>query len=99
MQQLIAAGVTEGVVDRLEVIEIDQQQGTPLAVGGAQGLLQNMVEAAPVVQAAEIVVVGELLDVFGGLFFLGDVVEAADKVTELPRSSLTPFTIKRTGKR
>ncbi len=84
LQQQIAAGVTEGVVDRLEVVEIHQQQGAPLAVGGAQGLLQNMVEAASVVQTAEIVVVGELLDMSGRLFFLGDVVEAADKVAELP---------------
>ncbi|MNP04282.1 hypothetical protein D3C76_961910 [compost metagenome] len=79
-QQQIAAGVAEGVVDRLEVVEIQQQQCPPLSARGEQGTLQDVVQAAPVVEAGQIVVIGEPLDVAGRLFFLGDVVEAADEM-------------------
>ena len=84
LQQQIATGMAKGVVDRLEVVEIDQQQCPPLTIGRLQCALQNGVEAAAIVQATEIVVVGELLYVSGRLFLLGDVVEAADKVAEFP---------------
>ena len=83
LEQQVAAGVAEGVVDRLEVVQIQQQQGPPLTARGLQGALHDVVQAAPVVEIAQVVVIGEALDVTGRLLLLGDVVKAADEVAEL----------------
>jgi len=65
LQQQITAGMAEGVVDRLEVVEIEQQQCPPLSARERKGALHDVVQAASVVEVAQIVVIGEPLDVAG----------------------------------
>ena len=61
-QELVAGVVAEGVVDLLEVVEVEQQQRAARAVAPAplEVALELGVEAAPVGQAGEHVVVDEV---------------------------------------
>jgi hypothetical protein len=55
--QPVADGVTHGVVDRLEMIDVDQQQ-PEAGPGPARRLADRLVEAGPVRQAGQRVEIG-----------------------------------------
>jgi len=84
-EQLIAHMVAEGVVDDLEAIEVDQHQRQLLlvALAEAQRLFEALVQAEPVGQVGERVVVGEVTVFFLGGLALGDVDETADVMADL----------------
>ena len=66
-EQVVTGGVAEGVVDLLEVVEVEQQQRAALAVALAEldVPLQRLVERAPVGETRQGVVVGQVRE--GGL--------------------------------
>ena len=67
--------VTEVVVDRLEPVQVQVEQGHRLtvAVEAGDGLLQPVVEQHPVGQAGQVVVGGELAQEPLGILQIGDV--------------------------
>ncbi|EXI77361.1 MAG: hypothetical protein AW10_03851 [Candidatus Accumulibacter appositus] len=74
-QQTVAHVVSEGIVERLEIVEIDEQQG-PLSVSARarhQRQAQTVVQQAAVGQAGERVVKGQMADLFLRLLAHGDV--------------------------
>jgi len=64
LQEEIPLFVAERVVERLEVVEVDEQQGAlPTAAGtGRHGNAQAVVQQAPVRKAGQRIVEGQLLD-------------------------------------
>ena len=76
LQQRVADGVTERVVDVLEAIEIDQEQGAAAAIRIAL-LLQRLVERAPhqhaIGQVGQRIIFGEPVDLLLGAALLGEV--------------------------
>ncbi|MNX41385.1 hypothetical protein D3C86_717860 [compost metagenome] len=78
--------MTEGVVDGLEVIEVDEQQGADqvLAARLAERLGQGLVELAAIGQTGQLVVIGEILDAALRRLTLGDVFEEDDVVADAP---------------
>ena len=66
LQELVPGRVPEGVVDRLEPVQVEQEDGEALRVPlpGAQRVLDPLVEQRPVRQAGE-AVVERLLDELG----------------------------------
>ena len=72
LQQHVADGVAERVVDGLEAVEVDEHHRGLLAVavGQRERLLQAVLQQAPVGQAGERVVVGEVLGARVGLLQL-----------------------------
>jgi len=74
-QDQVPAGMTEGVVDLLEAVEIDQKQGqTPAAASAsAETLPQAFLEQQPVGQIGHPVVVGQVQHVPLGPRTLGDI--------------------------
>ena len=74
-QKLVAHVVAQGVVQVLEVVQVDEQQGTELqrACAGSHRALQPIEQHAPVGQARERVVKRQALDLSLGAFALGDV--------------------------
>ncbi|MCW0447782.1 hypothetical protein NB706_000616 [Xanthomonas sacchari] len=77
LQQRVAGGVAEGIVDALEAVQVDEQhrqRGAALhrLVHRLLGLLAQQL---PVRQAGQQVVVGQQLDALAGLAFAGDVAE------------------------
>ncbi len=91
--------MAEGVVDGLEVIQIDEQQGADQIVATrlAKGVGQGFVQLAAVGQAGQLVVIGEILDASLGLLALGDILEADDEVADLPPVILHRVTISHCG--
>ena len=80
-QVLVARLVSLRVVQVLEVVQVEEQRGALAAVAGRelQVALQLVVEAAPVRQPGQRVVVGEVLDLLLGVCTLGDVAHDADE--------------------
>ncbi len=78
--------MAEGVVDGLEVVEIDEQQGADQIVAArlAKGVGQGLVQLAAIGQAGQLVVVGEILDAALRLLALGNILEADDEVADRP---------------
>ncbi len=79
-QDLVAAHMAEGVVDQLEVVQVDEedgQVGAPLH-GNQQLALELVVEQRAVAQAGEGVVVGQPVQLGFGRLAIGDVGERAD---------------------
>ena len=74
-QQQIAHAMAMRVIERFEVVQVQQHQRTvlPGALAAGQGLLQPLVQHAPVGQARQAVVIGQVADLLLGLFALGDV--------------------------
>ena len=70
LEQLVADVVAAGVVEGLEVVEVDEQQ-RPAAAGLAP--VQHLQQEAPVGQAGQGVVVGEPVDLLLGALALGEV--------------------------
>ena len=80
-QHQVAALVTEGVVDGLEVIEIDEDHRdlVAFAAGAGEGALEAVIEEAAVGQAGQAVVRREILDLCHGIAALGDVGQRPDQ--------------------
>ena len=75
LQQQIARGMAEGVVDVLEAVEVEQQQGRHVAPAADAGdrLLEPLEQQDPVGQPGQGVVHGEILGPAPGLDLGGDV--------------------------
>ena len=79
-QQLVAGGMTERIVDVLEVIEIEDVGGDDLAaLGPCQGLFQLLIEEHAVGQAGQRVVHRHVGDLGLGAPLLGDVMMRGDR--------------------
>ena len=79
LQQLVARGMTEGVVDRLELIEVEVVDRHHLIVlEAAQRLLQPLVQQHAVGQIRQRIVMRHVLDLDLGLALLGDVFVGGD---------------------
>ena len=79
-QQLVAAGMAQRVVDLLELVEVDEQQGRHPA-----GLMRNLqkafdlvAEIDPVGQRGQFVIARQMADPRLGVAALGDVLEQHD---------------------
>ncbi len=79
-QQLVAAGVTECVVDLLELVEIDEQQRRQLlgALLDRQQPSDLVAEIDPVRECSEFVVAGQMADAGFRVAPLGNVFEQHD---------------------
>ena len=82
-QQSVAHIVTERVVERLEVVQIQEQQCTITAVAAAGGhrLLQAIEQQAPIGQVSQRIVEGKVADFFLGRLACGNVLKHADVMT------------------
>ena len=80
-QQLVAAGMTERVVDLLELVEVDEQQRRQLlgAVLDRQQASDLVAEIDPVGQRGQFVVARQMADLGFGVAPLGDVLEQHDR--------------------
>ncbi len=79
LEQLVAGGMTEGVVHRLELIEVEVMHGHHLlAVEVGEGLLEPFVQQHAVGEIGQRIVVGHVLDLDLGLALLGDVFMGGD---------------------
>ena len=76
-QHLVAGQVAGGVVDELEVVEVEHEQGSVLApaVHASQLAVQPVHEPPPVEQPGERVVVGEQAQLALGLLAVADVLD------------------------
>ena len=74
-EQFVAHVMAQGVVEHLEVVQVDEQQRALLARALAQhhGALQPVKQQAPVGQTGERIVESQTLDLLLGLLALGDV--------------------------
>jgi len=79
-QELVAGVVAEAVVDVLEAVEIEEQQGDlgTVALGTGDGAAQAVAKQGAVGEAGEGVVVGQVGEAFFGLAPLGDVAGDGD---------------------
>ena len=100
LQQAVAHVVAQGVVEGLEVVQIDKQQGAGLLVARAivQRHLQPVQQQAAVGQLGERVVKGQPLDLVFRCLALGDVAHGADVMTDLAivaqhRADAQPFRV------
>ncbi|MNG99136.1 hypothetical protein D3C79_583000 [compost metagenome] len=86
LEQPVAGGVAEGVVDGLEVIEIDKQQGADqvLAARLEEGLGQGLVQLTAIGQAGQLIVIGEILDAPLRRLTLRDIFEEDDVMADPP---------------
>ena len=84
LQQFVADMVSERVVDALEFVDVDIEQGELLAADGLLKLaLDLFAEQHPVRQVGQRVVMREMRDLFVGEPALGDVVDDVDDVARL----------------
>ncbi len=82
-QQAVARGVTEPVVDGLEVVEVEEEEhGVGVtAVGPLRGLVEPVVQQGPVGEAGQLVVEGAVGE--GGLLLVEAELEGAPGLVEL----------------
>ena len=87
LQQQVADGVAERIIDGLEVIEVEEHQGRAAAgsIGQRDGQFQAFHGQAAIRQAGERVVKGHELDAFFGALAIADVDKADDVVARLVR--------------
>jgi hypothetical protein len=80
--QPVAGDVAVGVVDRLEAIEVEQQQRRALAALAASADLppQLLLEAAPVVERGDRIAVGQFVGMRLEPLALGDVLDLGDEM-------------------
>ena len=85
LQHPIAHSVAEAIVDRLEAIEIEEQQRHPIAValGRGQGPVGELEQQGPVGQAGEGIVQGPVPDRLLAAMALAHVLEHAHVVDHL----------------
>ncbi len=79
-QQLVTGGVPQTVVDQLEVVEVEEQDGQRRQgpSGAGQGVLQPVPEQGPVGQTAQGVVEGLVLQLLLESLALGDITQGED---------------------
>ena len=84
-EQLVAGGVAERVVDRLEVVEVEHADGDEVALAGGavQGVLDAVVEERAVRQLGERVVEGAVAQLGLGGLALGDVAAGEDDAADV----------------
>ena len=91
--------MTQGIIDGLEVVEIDEQQGpyevTAICIGERLG--QGFVQLTTIGQACQLVIEGEILDAALRRLALGNILEEDDIVADPPFSSCTGVTISHWG--
>ena len=82
LEQVVAGSVAELIVDRFEVIQIEQQQRPAATIAGRRLdlLCQCLLEAPAVEQCRQIVMVDEVLETRLELLALGDVLYLRDEV-------------------
>lgn len=84
LEQPVAGGVTQGIIDGLEVVEIDEQQGpdkvTAICIGERLG--QGFVQLTAIGQAGQLVIEGEILDAALRRLALGNILEEDDIVAD-----------------
>lgn len=78
--------MTQGIIDGLEVVEIDEQQGpyevTAICIGERLG--QGFVQLTTIGQAGQLVIEGEILDAALRRLALGNILEEDDIVADPP---------------
>ena len=86
-QQLIAGGMPQRVVDRLEPVEVEHQhgEGSAVALQALAGLLELLGEQRAVGQAREHIVLGQMDDLGFGAPPLGDVFVGRDPAASFHR--------------
>ena len=84
LQQGVAGGVAQGVVDVLETVQVHEQHGhlVAAALGHAQRLLQAVHQQQAVGQVGQVVVFGQVLHPCLGFFALADIGKQRDIVGE-----------------
>ena len=84
-QKLIADVMSSGVVDGLEVVEVEQEhrRAVPVALGVGDRALELVAKAPAVGQAGHLVVVGEKHEPFLELLALADVLDLGDELDGL----------------
>ena len=84
LQQLVADGVAERVVDRLEVVEVDEQHDdrVGLGPGDAQGVVHAVEEQRPVGEPGQLVVEGAVAELAFEVALFGDVAERGDDAVD-----------------
>ena len=77
LQQLVADGVAERVVDRLEVVEVDEQHDDRVGFGSgdAEGVVHAVEEQRPVGEPGELVVERAVAELAFEVALFGDVAE------------------------
>jgi hypothetical protein len=95
---MVAGDVAEGIVDRLEPVEVDQQDRALLAARSRRRARAEVLEQLqPVGKAGEGVVPGHVGDAVGGLARLGDVgadaviADEAAALAEVRRAEISMF--------
>ena len=85
-QQGVAGVVAEGVVDPLEVVDVEEEdRDLPLVAGGVrQRIVQDLAHEGAVGQAGEAVEIGEVADPFLGVAALAHVEAASHHLQRLP---------------
>ena len=79
LQQLVADLVPEAVVDRLELVEVDEQHGDVVDLGVAEPVVQQVHQIRPVRQPGQLVVARRVAQLLGGAALLGDVLDVGDR--------------------
>jgi len=83
-QQAVAALMSEAVVDELEAVEVEEQDGVGVRLAGADaadGILESAREQFAVGQVREAIVLGEPAEAFAGLDEFGDVGERSGQTS------------------
>jgi hypothetical protein len=75
LQQVIPRAVAKGIIDMLEIVQVNQQQANQLALRLRilQAGPENLVKGAPVQQPGQLIFFGSLLQPAFGDFLLADV--------------------------
>ena len=79
LQQLVADLVAEAVVDRLEVVEVDEQHRHLVDLGRRQPVVEEVHQVRAVGQPGQLVVAGRVPQLLGGAALLGDVLDVGDR--------------------
>ena len=84
LQELVADGMAEGVVDRLEVVEVDEQHDHRVGLGprDAQGVIHAVEEQRPVGEPGQLVVEGAVAELALEVALLGDIAEGGDDAVD-----------------
>ena len=90
LEHLVAGEVAAGVVDHLELVEVEIEEGVlaPVLGGGVEAVLEALLELAAVDQAGERVVAGEIDHLALHAAELGDVLEHQDAAGGAPLAVL-----------
>lgn len=82
LEQLVPGPVAQGVVDQLEAVQIDKQQGEllPVEVGGLDLQLKPLLQQVAVAELGQGIVIGEVVELCLGLANGADVGEGDDIV-------------------